>query len=182
MFEIKYRIVDDDQKLKVITVDEFNDEWNQIIGFFQIRFDEHQEGSYYHDKPLANGEEGGELLDYWFDKLLQVIILLKINSEYVAIKEIETINRWLEFKKQSDNILINVAVDDLCQNNNLFITEKGDFTYIAPLDFIIPYECLKEQIVKAAAKFLSELECMNQKLSDTKLFVELRKKIRNCQR
>lgn len=181
MFEIKYRIVDDFQQLKVITADDFNDEWNQITGFFQICFNESQEGSYYHDNPLADGEEGGELLDYWFEKLLQVIILFKSDSEYVAIKEIETVNRWLEFKKQGDNILINVAVDDSCQNNKLLITEKGEFSYITPLDFGISYKCLEEQIVLISSKFLNELKCMNQKLCETKMFVELSQKIRNCQ-
>lgn len=36
MFEIKYRIVDDFQQLKVITADDFNDERNQITGFFKF--------------------------------------------------------------------------------------------------------------------------------------------------
>lgn len=177
MLEIKYRIVDDFKELNMITADDFNKEWNQITGFFQICFNEHRVGSYYHDNPLADGEDGGELLDYWFDKLLQVIILLKFKSKYIAIKEIETVNRWLEFKKQGDNILINVAVDDLCQIMNLILTENGGFSYIEPLNFVIPYKCLNEQIIAITTKFLNELSCMNPNLCNTKMFYELSKKV-----
>ena len=94
MLEIKYRIVDDFRELNVVATDVFDRDWNQITGFFQICFNGHQEGSYYHNNPLVN-EVGDELLDYWFDILLDVIILLKSKSEYVAIKEIETVNKWL---------------------------------------------------------------------------------------
>lgn len=177
MFEIKYRIVDDFHKLKVINADNFNKEWDQITGFFQMSFGEHQEGSYYHDNTLRDDEEGDELLDYWFDKLLKVVGLLNSTYMYVAFKELETVNRWLEFRRQGDNIFINIAIDELCKNNNLFITKKEGFSYIPPLNFKIPYECLKNQILDASTSFLKELKCLNQELESTTMFSKLAKKV-----
>ena len=176
MLEIKYRIVDDFKTLKMIAADEFDNEWNQITGFFEICFNEHNEGTYYHDYTPTN-EEGGELLDYWIDKLLQVIILLGSKSEYVAIKEIETVNRWLEFKKQGENVVINVAVYDRCQISSLILIENVFFSYIEPIDFVIPYKRLEQQVTDIATKFLEELSNMNHHLCGTKLFLELSKKI-----
>ena len=118
MFKIKFRIVDDIELLSSMSTKIFDDEYDQILGFFQINFGSHQEGSYYHENQLMEGEEGGELLDYWFDKILQVIISLDSEADYVAFKELETVNRWIDFTKKGDNVFINVAVDDTCQNNN----------------------------------------------------------------
>lgn len=149
--------------------------------FFQICFNGHQEGSYYHNNPLIN-EVGDELLDYWFDILLDVIILLKSKSEYVAIKELETVNRWLEFKKQGDIVLLNVAVDDSCQIRNLILTENGEFSYKTPLNFAIPYKYLEEQIIATSTKFLNELNCINSNLCKTQMYMELIKKVAIAQR
>lgn len=177
MFKIKFRIVDDFQMLSSVTTERFDDEYDQILGFFQICFGTHQEGSYYHENPLMSDEEGGELLDYWFDEILQIVILLDSESDYVAFKQIETVNRWIDFKKQGNDILINVAIDDSCQNNNLVITEKYQFSYIGPLDFVLSYKELKEQILEASERFLIELNQINPNLSSTKICKSLKQKI-----
>ncbi len=44
MFKIKFRIVDDIQLLSTIQTKIFDDEYDQILGFFQISFGAHQEG------------------------------------------------------------------------------------------------------------------------------------------
>ena len=177
MFKIKYSIVDDFEILKSLTASIFDDEYEQVLGFFKICFGIHQEGSYYHENPLQDGEEGSELLDYWFDIILQAVLLLESGEKYVAFKEIETVNRWLEFVRREDNILINVAVDDLCKNNLLLITEKDHFTYVEPLDFIIPYKSLKEEVLIMSEKFLEELKEINRNLGKTRLWKKLKKKI-----
>ena len=107
MFKIKFRIVDDIQLLSTIQTKIFDDEYDQILGFFQISFGAHQEGVYYHENQLKEDEEGSELLDYWFDKILLVAILLDSESDYVAFKEIETVNRWIDFTKRDNNVFIN---------------------------------------------------------------------------
>lgn len=177
MFKIKFRIVDDIELLSSISIKIFDNEYDQILGFFQISFGSHQEGSYYHENQLMEDEEGGELLDYWFDKILQVIILLDSEADYVAFKEIEILNRWIDFTKKGDNVFINVAVDDTCQNNNLIITEKYPFSYIEPLNYVLSYQALKNQIREVSEKFLIELEHINPDLCKTKMYKVLKQKL-----
>ena len=177
MFKIKFRIVDDIQLLSTIQTKIFDDEYDQILGFFQISFGAHQEGVYYHENQLKEDEEGSELLDYWFDKILLVAILLDSESDYVAFKEIETVNRWIDFTKRDNNVVINVAVDDICQNNNLIITEKYQFSHIEPLNYVMPYQDLKCQILEVSEKFLTELNQINPNLCKTKICKALQQKI-----
>lgn len=126
MFKIKYRIVDDFEVLNSITVDEFDKEHDQILGYFRICFGIHQEGSCYHENPLADDEEGDELLDYWIDKMLKILILLGQGFEYAAFREIETVDRWLEFRREEEIIFINVAAGEA--HESLLITEKPSFS------------------------------------------------------
>ncbi len=176
MFKIRFRIVDDFQTLKLITEEKFDREYNQILGYIQICFGEHREGSYYHENPLRSGEEGDEILDYWFDKILQIIIMLDQGYDYVAFIEIEKMNRWLEFKKNGNNVLINVAIGN-APNNSLLITKKGLFSYVAPLNFGIEYNEFKIQVCETVDKFLIELEKINPCLCNTKMAILLRQKL-----
>lgn len=114
MFKIKYRIVDDFKILESITDGEFNRNYNQILGYIQICFGEHKVGSYYHENPLRDGEVGDEILDYWFDKLLQTIIVLDGGYDYVAFAEIEKMNRWVEFKKIRIKFLMELKEINSC--------------------------------------------------------------------
>ena len=177
MFKIKFRIVDDIESLSSITAKTFDYEYDQILGFFQMHFGTHQEGSYYHENPLERGESGGELLDYWFDKLLQTIILLDQGFNYVAFKEIETVNRWIEIVKRDDNLLLNVAIDDSCKNNNLMLTTKYLFSYIEPLDFTISYKEFKMGVLEMAKEFFVELKKINEELTYTQMGKTLRRKL-----
>lgn len=173
MFKINYRIVDDIQELRTISSKGFDEEWNQVSGLIQICFGEHQEGSYYHHRPLKDDEIGDELLDYWFDKLLSVIISLDTISDYVAFKEIETVNRWLEFQRQEDTICIRVAVDDRCINNDLLILENGDFSYIQPSDFKMSYRHFRQKVLEVTSQFMIELKKLNIELVKTDMFKNL---------
>ena len=98
-------------------------------------------------------------------------------ADYVAFKEIETLNRWIDFTKKGDNVFINVAVDDTCQNNNLIITEKYQFSYIEPLNYVLSYQALKNQIREVSEKFLIELKYINPDLCKTKMYKMLQQKL-----
>ena len=118
MFEIKFRIVDDLQTLSSLTAEEFDKEYDQILGYIQICFGGLLEGSYFHEDSLRRGEEVDELLDYWFDKLLQTIIMLDQGYDYVAFAEIELADRWLALQKIGNEIIVNAAIGK-AQNNSL---------------------------------------------------------------
>ena len=176
MFKIKFRIVDDFKTLESITEETFDKEYNQILGYIQVCFGEHKEGSYYHENPLRDNEEGDEILDYWFDKMLQTINVLDAGYNYVAFAEIEKINRWIEFRKSEDKILINVAIGR-AQDNKLFITEKGLFSYVDPLDFMIEYNKFRTQMCEITDRFLMELKKINPCLLNTKMALLLKQKL-----
>lgn len=176
MFNIKFRIVDDFKTLEAITEEMFDKKYNQILGDIQICFGEHKEGSYYHENPLRDDEVGEELLDYWFDKLLQTIITLDGGYNYAAFMEIEKVNRWVEFKKNKNGILINVAIGKP-MNNCLFITEKGLFSYVEPLDFRIEYSEFKNCVYETTNKFLMQLKEINPRIWNVKMTCQLREKL-----
>lgn len=176
MFKIRFRIVDDVKALGSLTTEVFDKEYDQILGYFQICFVTHQEGSYYHEQPLGEDEEGSELLDYWFDKMLQIIIMLEQGYEYVAFKEIETVNRWIEFTKKGDIILVNVAIEET-YNNSWLITQKCSFSYIEPLDHIVSYNEFKLQVQETTEKFLRDLRKINPCLCNTQVGKLLKEKL-----
>ena len=104
-------------------------------------------------------------------------ILLKSSYDYVAFKEVETVNRWLEFRKQNGNIIINVAVDELCIIKNLLVTDRYNFSYVMPVDFVINEEVFYRKLLDTSIKFINEIERINAKLLNTKLVSELTEKV-----
>lgn len=177
MFKINFRIVDDFKELKDMDISLFDSEWQHITGFFQICFGDQKEGGYFHENALGNDEIGGELLDYWFACLLDTVSDLESITDYVAFKEIETINRWLEFRRVSDEVIINIAIDTGKCSQLLLVENNEKFIYVEPRDFKISFGELKNQIVETAQKFLDELRNLNPKLSNTKMALEVFEKI-----
>lgn len=178
MFKINFRIVDDFEELRYMEPKFFDNEWHHITGLFQICFGDQKEGSYYHENVLGDEETGSELLDYWFECLLNVVSLLDTKTNYVAFKEIETTKKWLEFSRINDEVIINTAIDVAENNNQILLTEKyNHFSYIEPLNFTITMSELKQQIVNATINFLDEIQKLNSKLVNTQMVLELFEKI-----
>ena len=111
VFKINIRIVEDLEILKTMDISDFDKEYNQIEGFFQICMGSHKEGCYYHEDELQDGEIGSEVLNYWLNRLLDVVNCFSNGEEYVAFHELETMNRWLEFKASEGEIQIRTAID-----------------------------------------------------------------------
>lgn len=179
MFKIKFRIVDDFHELKNMTIKDFNNTWKHISGFFCIFMGEQQIGSFYHENALEEDEVGGELLDYWVNKLLDVVIMLNNQYSYIAFKEIETTQRWLEFRRTDKNrIAINRALDASDTITKLLITESSDLlSYVEYNGFVISFNELKKNIICAAQNFLDELQKVNSQLVNTEMAIEITKKI-----
>ena len=176
MFKIKFRIVDDLEILKTVESNWFDANYNKIEGFIEVCFGQHKEGCYYHEGPLQEGEIGGELLNYWIDKLLDVANMLQTTS-YCAFKEIETTNRWLEFKLVENKVTINVAIDTEGRNKGLLIAESYDgFQYAEPVDFSVELNILNNEIRFSVKRFLAELEKINPKLLKSQMVSDIAKK------
>lgn len=182
MFQIKFRIVDNLEELKLIETACFDYEYEHVYGFFQICFGEQKEGSCYHENPLGEDETGDEVLDYWFVKLLDVISLLDKRTSYVAFKEIETERKWLEFKRLGESIFINAAIAADNGFTQLLILKQNDgFSYITPLNYTLTWSELRRGIFDATKRFLKELNDLNPKLMNTKMALEVRKKLANVE-
>jgi len=178
MFKINFRIVDDLEKLKSMKHSSFDSDYNHISGFIEIRFGEHNEGCYYHENPLQEGEIGGELLDWWLNFIIDVVNSLEKKS-YVAFLEPETNNRWLEFSLDTDHVMINVAIDEEQKNNNVFITEPfSGFSYVEPVDFYVNFYQFKNEITNTVNRFITELGNTNPELLKTKMALEFIDKLR----
>ena len=174
MFMINYRVVDDFEELKNISSKDFDNDWNQITGFFQICFGEHEEGCYYHENPLRADEFGEELLDYWFDQLLCTIELLE-KTDYVAFREIETVKRWLEFKRDGETVTINVVLNS--SEKALLITKPfHEFLYVEPENFACTWDELKKNVIKQTGRFFNELRQLNPQLMESEKISGLLKK------
>lgn len=177
MFKIDYRIVDDINELKQISVNNFDNEFEHISGFFRISFGKHKEGNYFHSGLIRENEVGTELLDFWFNQLLNVIELLQSTNSYAAIKELETMNKWIEFKKEGENVKINVAIDTNNSLTDLVLSQPNDsFLYLKPLDYTISFEEMKKIIKTEAEKFMSELKDINIQLLNTQMALKLNKR------
>lgn len=178
VFKINIRIVEDLEILKTMDISDFDKEYNQIEGFFQICMGSHKEGCYYHEDELKDGEIGSELLNYWLNRLLDVVNCFSNGEEYVAFHELETMNRWLEFKASEGEIQIRTAIDSSMKIKDLLITTPYcDFDYIESWKYQIEFSKLRNEIVKSVNIFLHQLEVLNPDLLKTKMALELIHKV-----
>lgn len=179
MFKIKFRIVDNIDEIKLIDANTFDDEYNDIEGFFQICIGQQQVGSYYHENPLYEDEIGGEYIGYWFNQLLDTVNYLTEGMEYVAFKDLETINRWIEFTKVNDIIEIRIAIDSEMKNKKLLITDiYNGFHYVNNCKVKISFSELKREIMKEVDRFFYQLKVLNANLLKTKMYYTLLSKIK----
>lgn len=182
MFEIKYRIVDDLETLKGIKAPRFNEEWGNISGFFRVSFGSHKEGNYYHENEMENYEMGEELINYWLEVLLEAVLLLSKETDYVALREIDTIDRWIEFRRHRSEVVVNAARDEENVLRDLWISSPQNvFLYIEPLDCVCEWEELKRQVLFKTRQFLKELQNINPELVKTEMAFKLNEGLRNVQ-
>jgi hypothetical protein len=169
MFKIKVRITEKINELTIVTINDFNKAWNNVCGFIEVRIGEHKLGCYYHDNPLAAGEYGSELVNWWLEMFLLCATHI-LKTQYAAFHEPEKINRWLEFSLNDDEIIFNLAIDEKCALSNLFINEKyNDFIYVEPIGYKIKVNDFLNEVSSATKIFLNELESINPELMKTSM-------------
>lgn len=104
MFQINYRIVENEDELKKMTKEAYDDEWGNIEGLLELCFNESSSGYMYDGEispeMLAAGCFGDELLVSWFHNLLDAVIALR-EADYITVCQIECL-RMLEFKKRDE--------------------------------------------------------------------------------
>lgn len=179
MFDIKYRIVDDLDYLVNVSTQQFDTDGIDIEGFFTLNFNGNIEGDY-HDNKLDKFEVGHELITLWFDLLIEVILILKEKSGYVALKEIECFDSWIEFILDDDILIVSSARYSENNNNNdsFIITSKKDgFKYLTWKGENISFSEFKDKVKAKANEYLSEIERINPSLLNTKIISKLVKQL-----
>ncbi|AUS09946.1 hypothetical protein C1X05_14670 [Laceyella sacchari] len=181
MVEVKYRIIEDIDELKTLDRDSF-DRWGEIEGFFMIRFnDKFYCNTTYHENELRPGEEGFDLITIWFDHFLQAVKLLE-KHDYVAVRDIETPDVFIEFKKLDKSDYIYAGAIFVHSKNTLDIRDAVVTTSLPyqGYEFInekIAYKDLKEEILKKSFQYIKELEQINQELIFSRRIQRLTAKI-----
>ena len=166
--KIRFTIFDQDY-LKSLSAEEFDKEGG-VDGYFEIRFGEHSEGEF-NDFYIPEELLGGESVDYWMDSLAKALCLFqKRQTDYVAIRVIEYVNRWIEIKKIRNQVFLNVAHSkDPREEYNLLLTSQlYSPVYKDPLDTIVSYDDFYHEIVSAVKRYFDALDTLNLEFLNTR--------------
>lgn len=173
MFEIKFRIIEDEALLKEWDASTFDYE-GDLEGFFALNFNNKLYG-YYHDKVLKAGEMGFELITQWFENLIKVGIMLK-SCNYVALSDIESYNTWIEFKLvNKDKLLISIIENDKKDGLDAIVTTQfKEYSYSEWRNVLISLEEFKEEAIKQAKYYIECVKEINPKLVESNRIIDLR--------
>ncbi len=158
--------------LEGMSAEEFEQENCPIYGFFEMKFSGHREGEYF-DFSVPDDYLGGESLSYWFGSLLDVLHLFQNEkTDYMAIRAIEYVDRWIEIKKSQEKVCLNVVnASDPREREALLLTSQlCNPVYEPPLDTIESYDSFRQEIVRAVTEFLDEINGINPELMKTQEF------------
>ena len=151
MFTIKYKV----------SKQRYNDFIGEM-GYYQIKCNDKLYGEIYPDE--LEDIMGTEYLYDWFEELLQIAIELN-ERDYIALNNIESNNRWLEFAKQQNEILISVVKSEK-QNGVGFIVynlqEKSYDENLLKEEKVIYKDFIREILIKSN-KYLNEVKQLNMK-------------------
>lgn len=166
MVLINFRVVMNVDDLKTWTSKKFDEE-GDLEGFFEIIFNGHSYG-YFHSGPLGSDECGFDLLTNWFERLLNLVLLLR-TSDYVAIRDIESYNTWLQFVKTHSNVVVVSIIENENKSGlNDIVTSRFDtVTYPDWRDLAVSLEELKQEIITKTEMFIEELQMLNMQLVDS---------------
>ncbi len=103
MIKINWIITDD---ISLVGLKEFNSEWNQIYGYFELCINNHSIG-YCPNRQLFKEEEGVEDILYWLSKLTEGIICIYNNQAYEI--QLLSMNLAKVILKKNDKLAISFA-------------------------------------------------------------------------
>lgn len=161
MFEINYRIIIDVERWASFDLKQIENEGG-IKGFFQLVFNAEEYG-YYHNRKLALDEQGFDIISTWFDNLLEVCLLLD-SSEYVALKDIESYNTWLEFIPKGDQISVSLMKSDSFSKDFIILQPLNNSTYPKWKNTLISGKVFKLKLIQRTKDFIEELSTINKLL------------------
>jgi hypothetical protein len=170
LFEIKYRIIIDESYWKTMNLEQIEKEGG-IEGFFQINLHSVDYG-YYHNRELAEGEEGFDIISTWLSNLLEVCLLID-DTKYVAIKDTESYNTWLEFISAENDLLVSVIQSDSFISEYVITKPLENRVYPEWRDIKVKREKFIEEVVNKTKNFITDLSQINPLLSMSQRIVQL---------
>ncbi|WP_154891867.1 hypothetical protein [Paenibacillus polysaccharolyticus] len=170
MFEIKYRIIVDVDYWEKMNLEQIEKEGG-IEGFFQLNLHSEEYG-YYHNRELAEGEEGFDIISTWLSNLLEVCLLIGVNK-YVAIKDTETYNTWLEFISADNDLLVSVVQSDSFISDYVITKPVENRVYPEWRDIKVNKKKFIEEVVNKTENFITDLSQINPLLSMSQRIVQL---------
>lgn len=170
MFEIKYRIIVDELYWKKMNLEQMEKEGG-IEGFFQLNLHSVNYG-YYHDRELAEGEEGFDIISTWLSNLLEVCLLID-DTKYVAIKDAESYNTWLEFISAADDLLVSQIQSNSFISEYVITKPLENRVYPEWRDIKVKKEEFIEEVVNKSKKFITDLSQITPLLSMGQRIVQL---------
>ncbi|MFS0837425.1 hypothetical protein [Paenibacillus sp. 1P03SA] len=159
MFEINYRMITDVDYWGGLSLEQIDKE-GEIEGFFQLVLNNNEYG-YYHNRDLGQGEEGFDLLSIWFHNLMKVCLYLD-TSKYIALKDIETFDTWIEFIPKGDYISVSIMNSNSSPSEFIILEPFSNASYPEWKDISIPKEEFKSIVIQRANDFIEELLEINK--------------------
>lgn len=170
MFKLKYRIF---EKKAEMQGDDLNllEEQSSIYGFISLKFNEEEIGYIIDEDEAPNPDDMNcemylyhDNLTWWFETLLEVLIILKKNS-YVRFQVLESADKWISFEKDGLNLIVNffnyfdlrssiVSLDKIISK-----TDKETET--------IDFNNFQKELITSTHKFLQEVADINQSILKT---------------
>lgn len=178
LFAIRFKIVDDVEEMRTMSLNELKKEHQQIAGFIEVSFGKHKVGYYLETPEVFAITMGEEWIDWWMDLLLKSLIEL-FSKGYSAFLVPEMNSKWVVFEKEGDNVTINLAfINDHHSTTKFFISEKSvEFDYVLPVNYTILGKELAQIILDSATSFLLDVGAINSNLLKTNMYTDIQAKI-----
>lgn len=105
-------------------------------------------------------------------------MILEEKSKYVALKEIECVDSWLEFIRNDDVLTVSFAKYSGENNGDfLIVVKKEGFKYPTWKEVIISFSEFKCKVKIKANQYIREVGKINPELLNTKIMAKLYRKI-----
>ncbi|MDH6456389.1 hypothetical protein M2102_000002 [Fusobacterium sp. PH5-7] len=194
MFEINYLIYKyDRKKLQKITLIEFEKEYEEIYGQFELKINDksfRMIDRYYESNRIFDSlkEEINfyetlptEILNTWFCNLILVATYLK-NNTYIAINDTES-SLWLEFIRVENILKVGLGTEKKLNIKDSELDQEPEFEYTwkdqkIELEYIwkdqeIELAYFIKEIEKKTNNFLNEIKEINVALLESKAIKQL---------
>ncbi|WP_253735690.1 hypothetical protein [Paenibacillus sp. FJAT-26967] len=130
-----------------------------IEGFFLMKFQEEEYGLY-HNEELGEVEEGFDIISTWFDNLLEVVIKSEFEN-YIALKDIESFNTWIEFIFKGRNISVSVVQSNDSISDYLVTLPLKNRLYPEWKGIVIKQDDFKKEVIRKTKNYIADVSSLN---------------------